>query len=49
MKSKQVSAFAFIEQVIAKALVQKEGKRLKSNREENYELIANPFVFESEL
>ncbi len=46
MKRKTTSALDFIEQAIARAIVKKEGKNLKQNYGEHYELIVNPFIYD---
>ena len=47
MKGKAVSAFDFVEQVIAKAIAAKEGKKLKLSCDGHYDFVVNPFVYES--
>ena len=48
MKRKTISAFDFVEQVIAKIIAKKEeGKKLKLNHGEHYDLIVNPFIYEN--
>jgi len=48
MKRKPIPAFDFIEQIIAKTIAEKEGKKLKPKPSEHWTLIVNPFIYESE-
>jgi len=48
MKRKPIPAFDFIEQIIAKTIAEKEGKKLKPKHSQHWTLIVNPFIYESE-
>ena len=47
MKEKPISAFEFVEQIIARAIAQKEGKNPKLNGGGHYTLIVNPFIYDN--